>query len=69
MFLNSGHFPTFFSVFSGLNPTEAEVRKCLRGEPDERLSFEAFLPIFSTINKNRDTSTPEDFIEGFKVWE
>ncbi|KAI0215353.1 Myosin-2 essential light chain [Lamellibrachia satsuma] len=54
----------------GQNPTESEVRKCgYHSEPDFRISFETFLPILSTISKNRDTSTIEDFIEGFRVFD
>lgn len=54
----------------GQNPTEAEVRKCgFHNDPEHRLAFEQFLPIYSTISKNRDTSTYEDFIEGFRVFD
>jgi len=54
----------------GQNPTEAEVRKCgFTNDPEHRLSFEQFLPIFSTISKNRDTSAYEDFVEGFRVFD
>ena len=34
-----------------------------------RISFEMFLPILQTIQKNRDTSTYEDFVEGFRVFD
>lgn len=33
---------------------------------DERISFETFLPIYSTISKNRSSDTAEDFIEGLR---
>lgn len=51
----------------GQNPTEAEVGKCTEKwgrSGDERLSFEDFLPIYQTINKEKETHTPEEFIEG-----
>ena len=37
--------------------------------PEFRISFEMFLPILQTIQKNRDTSTYEDFVEGFRVFD
>ncbi len=33
------------------------------------MSFEQFLPIWQTVSKNRDTSTFEDFVEGFRVFD
>jgi len=52
------------------NPTEAEVRKCgYDKDPECRISFEVFLPILQTVSKNRDTSTLDDFIEGFRVFD
>jgi myosin light chain 6 len=54
----------------GQNPTEAEVKKCgFSQEPDKRISFETFLPILSTISKNREKPVLEDFIEGFRVFD
>lgn len=54
----------------GQNPTEAETKKCgYHNDPDVRISFEMFLPILQTVSKNRDTSTLEDFIEGFRVFD
>jgi len=54
----------------GQNPTEAEVRKCgYHNDPECRISFEMFLPILQTVSKNRDTSTLDDFIEGFRVFD
>ncbi|KAM7314637.1 hypothetical protein ISCGN_004421 [Ixodes scapularis] len=51
----------------GQNPTEAEVKKCCHQlRPDERISFDVFLPILQTISKNRSTDTAEDFIEGLR---
>merc|ERR1740128_207888 len=56
----------------GQNPTEAEVKKCsyqYQSDPDARISFEQFLPIFTTISKNKDRSSVEDFVEGFRVFD
>ncbi|KAK2154552.1 hypothetical protein LSH36_265g00028 [Paralvinella palmiformis] len=54
----------------GQNPTEAEVKKCgYHSDPDYRISFEQFLPILQTVMRNRDTSTLEDFVEGFRVFD
>jgi len=51
----------------GQNPTEAEVKKCChQHKPDERISFEVFLPILQTVSKSRSTDTAEDFIEGLR---
>ncbi|KAH6930241.1 hypothetical protein HPB50_012253 [Hyalomma asiaticum] len=51
----------------GQNPTEADVKKCCHQlRPDERISFDVFLPILQTISKNRSTDTAEDFIEGLR---
>jgi len=36
---------------------------------DRRISFEMFLPILSTISKNREKPVLEDFIEGFRVFD
>jgi myosin light chain 6 len=54
----------------GQNPTEAEVKKCgYHQDPDQRITFEQFLPILATISKNRVPPVLEDFIEGFKVFD
>jgi len=51
----------------GQNPTETDVRKCAHTlKPDDRISFEVFLPILQTISKNRSSDTAEDFIEGLR---
>lgn len=51
----------------GQNPTEAEVRKCCNQfKPEERITFEVFLPILQAISKNRCTDQAEDFIEGLR---
>lgn len=53
----------------GLNPTEADVKRCVPKDPDVRISFEQSLPYITSLNKNRDTSAHEDFVEGFKVFD
>ena len=53
----------------GLNPTEADIKKCLKDLNVERISFEQFLPIFEDICKKKDQSTEEDFIEGLRVFD
>ncbi|KAI3381002.1 hypothetical protein SNEBB_010374 [Seison nebaliae] len=52
-----------------LNPTELEINKCAKEIPDERITFDQFLPIFEGIKKKDVVSTPEDFIEGLKVFD
>lgn len=34
--------------------------------PDERISFEVFLPIYQAISKSRTSDTADDFIEGLR---
>jgi len=53
----------------GLNPTEADIKKCLKDLNVERISFEQFLPIYEDICKKKDQSTEEDFIEGLRVFD
>ncbi|KAH3703186.1 myosin-2 essential light chain-like [Dreissena polymorpha] len=54
----------------GQNPTESEIRKCgYATNPDARISFEVFLPIFQTINRSREQHSAEDFTEGFKMFD
>lgn len=53
----------------GLNPTEAEIKRCLKDLNSERISFEQFLPIFEDISKKKDQSSEEDFIEGLRVFD
>ena len=57
---NTNHFISIVLLSSQLFPTSPL---------EHRLAFEQFLPIYSTISKNRDTSTYEDFIEGFRVFD
>ncbi|XP_059611286.1 myosin-2 essential light chain [Phlebotomus argentipes] len=51
----------------GQNPTESDVKKCTHQlKPDERISFEVFLPIYQAISKARSADTADDFIEGLR---
>lgn len=51
----------------GQNPTEADVKKFTQQlKPDERISFEVFLPIYQGISRARSAESAEDFIEGLR---
>uniref|UniRef100_A0A182IXC1 EF-hand domain-containing protein n=2 Tax=Anopheles atroparvus TaxID=41427 RepID=A0A182IXC1_ANOAO len=51
----------------GQNPTESDVKKfTMQLKPDERVSFEVFLPIYQAISKQRTAETADDFIEGLR---
>jgi len=51
----------------GQNPTENDVKKLThQHKPDERISFEVFLPIYTSISKNKSNDSAEDFIEGLR---
>ncbi|XP_055592817.1 myosin-2 essential light chain isoform X2 [Uranotaenia lowii] len=51
----------------GQNPTESDVKKfTMQLKPDERVSFEVFLPIYQAISKQRTMDTADDFIEGLR---
>lgn len=51
----------------GQNPTEADVKKFTQQlTPDQRISFEVFLPIYQAISKTRTADTAEDFTEGLR---
>lgn len=51
----------------GQNPTESDVKKFTQQhKPDERISFEVFLPIYQAISKGRSSDTADDFIEGLR---
>ncbi|XP_058451221.1 myosin-2 essential light chain isoform X2 [Malaya genurostris] len=51
----------------GQNPTETDVKKfTMQLKPDERVSFEVFLPIYQAISKQRTADTADDFIEGLR---
>ncbi|KAH7698310.1 hypothetical protein AAVH_34601 [Aphelenchoides avenae] len=50
----------------GQNPTESEIRKCCESwtDPEARITFEEFVPIYQTVSKNRQNHTLEEFVEG-----
>ncbi|KAI1700426.1 myosin-2 essential light chain [Ditylenchus destructor] len=50
----------------GQNPTEAEIRQCCDHwtDPETRITFEEFVPIYQTVNKTRNTHSMDQFIEG-----
>jgi len=51
----------------GQNPTEADVKRLShQHRPEERISFEVFLPIMQTISRQRPVDTADDFIEGLR---
>ena len=51
----------------GQNPTEAEVTKLShQHKSNDRISFEAFLPIMVAVSKAKKGDTAEDFIEGLR---
>jgi len=54
----------------GQNPTEADVKKTSHSnDPEYRITFEQFLPILQAISKNKDNTSLNDFVEGFKVFD
>ncbi|VDD87632.1 unnamed protein product [Enterobius vermicularis] len=50
----------------GQNPTDAEIGKCCShwNDPDMRITFEDFVPIYQQVNKNRENHTLEEFVDG-----
>ncbi|XP_059485886.1 myosin-2 essential light chain isoform X2 [Neocloeon triangulifer] len=51
----------------GQNPTESDVRKfTAQHKPEDRITFEVFLPIYQAIVKNKNTDTADDFLEGLR---
>lgn len=51
----------------GQNPTESDVKKFTHQlKPDERISFEVFLPIYQAISKQKTGDTADDFTEGLR---
>ncbi|CAG2174013.1 unnamed protein product [Oppiella nova] len=51
----------------GQNPTEADIKKCCEiYKPEDRISFETFMPIMQTIVKNRKKYSVDEFVEGLR---
>jgi len=50
----------------GQNPTEAEIKKCCShwANNEARITFEDFLPIYQSVNKNKEQHSLEEFVEG-----
>ncbi|CAJ0581091.1 unnamed protein product, partial [Mesorhabditis spiculigera] len=53
----------------GQNPTDMEIQKCCAQwtDPDTRITFEDFVPILQSVNKNRDFGekhSVDEFVEG-----
>lgn len=56
----------------GLNPTEGDVHKLVGEVKDgSSIAFQSFLPLYVAVAKKKDenTSTAEDFVEGFRVFD
>jgi len=56
----------------GLNPTESEVQKLVaefKQTGQNLIGFQSFLPLYQTVAKRKDTTSAEDFIEGFRVFD
>ncbi|VDN99104.1 unnamed protein product [Rodentolepis nana] len=54
----------------GLVPTEAQIAKFgFKDKPSEKISFETFLPIYQGLLKEKKPNDPEEYIEGFKVFD
>jgi len=59
----------------GQNPTESDVKKLVvdssshpnqQTRPDDRVTFEVFLPMLQAICQKRNNDTAEDFVEGLR---
>lgn len=56
----------------GLNPTEAEVRKLIAEVTQtgqNQIQFQQFVPLYQAVAKRKDTTSVEDFIQGFSVFD
>ncbi|CAH8524647.1 unnamed protein product [Dicrocoelium dendriticum] len=54
----------------GLNPTESDIRKfCGQYEANDRVTFEMFVPIYQGLLKEQKDINPNEFIEGFRVFD
>ena len=51
----------------GQNPTEADLKKCCdQLNPEDRISFDTFMPILQTVVKNKRKYTVDEFVEGLR---
>jgi len=54
----------------GQNPTESEVKRLVQstcqGKPEDRVTFEQFLPMLQTVSSRQITDTVDDFVEGLR---
>ena len=49
----------------GQNPTESEVKKYqAQFKPDQRISFDVFLPMFHEISRLKEPYSHDGFVEG-----
>ncbi|CAL8086001.1 unnamed protein product [Calicophoron daubneyi] len=54
----------------GLNPTESDIRKfSSQTDSAERITFEQFVPVYQALAKEQKEINPEEFIEGFRVFD
>lgn len=53
----------------GLNPTEADIRRCGYNDPEQRIDFATFVPIFQTLQKNREQTSMDELVQGFRVFD
>ena len=51
----------------GQNPTESDIKKCCdKFKPEDRISFETFMPIMQTVVKNKTKYSVDEFVEGLR---
>ena len=51
----------------GQNPTEADVQKCCNElKPEDRITFDEFLPILQTVSKCKSNNTADDYVDGLR---
>lgn len=51
----------------GQNPTESDIKKCSdKLTPEDRISFDTFMPILQTVIKNKKQYSVDEFVEGLR---